>query len=132
MSLSGQQLYRFVLPAGIELSTFAWTPDSSQLAIIRNWTANDLSPNGGESFFSPTTQDAMGLLEPNQNPYLQKNALQTFNLKTGQQHLIHASKGDNAAFSDLTWSPDGKTLLVRAIYSPSSALCSRQRSMYAN
>ncbi len=110
---NGEVIHRFVLPAEVALSNPAWTSDGSQIAFVRGWSPTSLNQLKGESLSDPVTQEAMGLLAPKENPYLQQNVLQVINLQTGKQRLVSAADGNGSIFSSLAWSLDNKKLLVQ-------------------
>lgn len=112
-----QEVYRFALPTETTVYRAAWNPDGSRLALLRGWLSQKLSEfaGGGASLLVRQSQDAMGLLPPAENPYLQKNGLIVIDLQTGDRQMLPAGK-DGAVFGDVSWSPDGQTLLTRLLY----------------
>lgn len=112
-----KELTRFAIPAGSKLASNAWTPDGTKLALVRVWESDNPSEFswGGTSLLARQSQDVMGLLAPTDNPNLQKNALIAIDLKTGDRQTLPAGR-DGELFSDVSWSPDGQTILVQMIH----------------
>lgn len=112
-----KELTRFAIPAGSKLAFVAWTPDGTKLAVVRGWESDKPSELswGGASLLARQSQDVMGLLAPMDNPYLQKNALISIDLKTGDRQTLSAGR-DGELFNDVSWSPDGQTILVQMIH----------------
>lgn len=91
----------------------AWTPDGSKLAITRT-TFEDVG-RGEVTLGSLVTQDTLGSLPPAENPLLQGNAVEVFDLTSGtlQASQLRAADGNGDLFLAAAWSPDGQTLMTQ-------------------
>ncbi|QZZ19768.1 S9 family peptidase [Leptothermofonsia sichuanensis E412] len=112
-----EEVYRFALPPETTVHQASWTPDASRLAIVRSWFPQTLAEFswGGTSLLARQSRDAMGLLSPAENPYLQKNALMVIDLQTRDRQVLSARQ-DGAVFDEVFWSPDGQTLLAKVLH----------------
>ncbi|NTU81175.1 MAG: prolyl oligopeptidase family serine peptidase, partial [Chloroflexales bacterium] len=58
-------------------------------------------------------RDVTGNLPPAENPYFVNNQLITLDFASGQVQTLRAADGDGVVYSDVSWSPDNQTLLVK-------------------
>lgn len=104
------------LPDGGELQTLAWSQDANRLALTHTSIAES-DNNELLSFVlsNQTTQDALGRLAPEENPFFQSSTAEVFDLSAGVQRLstIRAPEQGQDVFGNLSWSSDGQTLLAQ-------------------
>jgi len=119
---SGEMVPLITLP---ELSIpvgFAWTRDGSALALVRT-TVDELEqpergPGGrpGERLASLLVQDGLGAIAPADNPLLQGNVVDIFEIdaRTMRSDALRAvAQGDGGTFVGVDWSSDGRTLMAQ-------------------
>ena len=112
--LTSRQLVPLVtLPPDIALAHpgWSWTPDGSKLALIRQ----KRSPRRPLPVEDVAVQEALGNVPPAQNPFLQSNVVDVFDLARGelQPAALKAAGGDGDRFGLVAWSLDGQTLLTQ-------------------
>lgn len=93
----------------------AWSPDGSRLSFVRT-TLEDLQLSRGEvSLANLITQDTLGRLPPAENPFLQGNMVDIFDLSGPEVGIsqIKAADGNGDVFATTSWSPDGYTMLAQ-------------------
>lgn len=126
---SSEFLPLVTLPSG---SGFAsqpmWTPDGSKVTWVRTTIAN--IGRLGNRLGELTTQDGLGELPPNLNPFFQGNVIDAFDLAGHDLRPagLKARDGDGTIFSYASWSSDGQTLLAQ-VQRP-SLLTGRQNPIY--
>lgn len=105
-----------------------WSRDGSKLAMVQ-MTIKDIS-RGQETLLDVMTQDTLGRLPPEQNPFLQGNVVQTFELDNGgvRSQQLHAADGNGDVFLRATWNDDGSTLMT--IMGQPARLSGRQYPIY--
>ncbi len=110
---TGQLTSLIALPEGSSLESLAWSTDGSKLALTR--ITFGLQDNLGFILSSKATQDGLGQLPPDKNPFFNGYIIDTFDFKTGDFKLgaIKAADGNGDIFQSLSWSTDGKTLMVQ-------------------
>ena len=119
---SGELVPLVTLP---ELSipiAWGWTGDGSTLALVRT-TVDQLEqpergPGGrpGERLASLLVQDTLGALAPADNPLLQGNVVDIFEIDAGNMRidaLRAVEHGGGGTFWNVEWSSDGNTLLAQ-------------------
>ncbi|NOK62493.1 MAG: hypothetical protein GFH27_549293n227 [Chloroflexi bacterium AL-W] len=99
------------------LAGVSWSPDSTKLSLaytnVSDRPPDQLDPDGS-LLTTLATRDALGRLTPEQNPFLQNNTLQVFDLVSGNNQTLRAADGDGAIFTgNQSWSTDGQTLMVQ-------------------
>ncbi|NJP05204.1 MAG: prolyl oligopeptidase family serine peptidase [Chloroflexaceae bacterium] len=109
---SGQIVPMTTLTPGTSVSSFSWAPDGTQVAMIRTSDINVW--RGQESVAALVVRDAMGKLPPADNPFLQGNVLEVFDIASGEARIAqtYARDGNGDEFVDMAWSPDGQMLMV--------------------
>jgi dipeptidyl aminopeptidase/acylaminoacyl peptidase len=112
----GSEDYRFSLPAETWMDAIAWSNDNQKIALSLTASLTRPTDIRGTLLNWDWTRNAMGLLAPSENPYLQKSRLLLLDLSARTDKLIYAAQGDGSVFSALSWSPDGKRLLSRMEY----------------
>jgi hypothetical protein len=70
-----------------------------------------------------------GNLPPAENPLLQNNTVEVFDLNGGGDRTLRAADGDGQLLQGVSWSTDGQTLLVQA-YQP-GRVAGRRYPIYA-
>lgn len=119
---SGEAVPLITLP---ELSIpvgLAWTRDGSTMALVRT-TVDELAqpergPGGrpGDRLASLLVQDSLGALAPADNPLLQGNVVDIFEIDARNMRvdaLRAAEHGSGGTFVGVDWSSDGNTLLAQ-------------------
>lgn len=104
------------LPAGSELGSWAWSPNG-RLALVHNRVAATDNRELTQFVLSnKATQDAMGRLDPAQNPFFQNNLIEVFDLAAPGSPPVAAvgapALGRELIFN-VEWSPDGQTLMAQ-------------------
>lgn len=113
---SGEGVELVTLPQGSGLASQpAWTPDGSKLALVR--TQIPINDRNGTILSDLTTQDGLGLLPPEENPFLQGNVVDAFDFARREYRLeaLQAAGGDGSVFTRAGWSTDGKTLMTQVV-----------------
>ena len=106
----------------------SWTPDGSKVAWVRTTLAN--VGREGNRLAELTTQDGLGALPPEQNPFFQGNMIDAFDIARGEMRPagIKAAGGDGSTFILASWNSDGKTLM--ALTQRPSVLTGRRYPIY--
>lgn len=94
----------------------SWSADSSKLALSRGDFANIRSLSGSSALLKDLlAQDALGLLAPEKNPFLQTNVLDTFDLngKNYRPAAIKAKDGNGDLIGKVEYNSDGSVLMVQ-------------------
>jgi dipeptidyl aminopeptidase/acylaminoacyl peptidase len=111
---------------GIMSLNFAWSQDSARLAAsflgVFDFSAQPeprdrRQPFDGALLSEQIYRDVTGNLPPAENPLLQHNTVEIFDLNGGGDQTRSAADGDGQLLSGISWSTDGQTLLVQA-YQP--------------
>ena len=95
--------------------SIAWTADGSKLALVRLVFPADMDQEKGAEI---GTQDALGKLPIDKNPFYTGNVIDVFELKSGkfQPEVLRAMEdGEGYLFNKVVWSPDGQRLLAKLI-----------------
>jgi len=104
----------YALPRGSGLVSISWSQDSSRLALVRT-TIPNVSTEG--TFLSDVaTQDGLGQLPPDKNPFFLGSVVDTVDFSSGvkvNQALLKAAGGNGDTFADTSWSPNNSSLLVQ-------------------
>jgi dipeptidyl aminopeptidase/acylaminoacyl peptidase len=85
----------------------------------------------GERLGALAVQDALGNLPPAENPFLQGNVVDIFDMVSGSYRpsaLRGATHGEGALFANVEWSGDGRTLVTQL--SRPARLTGRQHPIY--
>lgn len=116
---TGNKRRLLTLPAGTALYDFkaatpyAWSQDSSKLGFVRTIIPIE-SSRGEESVLGVLTQSALGRFDPADNPFLQENAVEIFDLKDTKHSRLLARTAGGEVFKSLSWSPDGSSFMALA------------------
>jgi dipeptidyl aminopeptidase/acylaminoacyl peptidase len=110
---------------GIMMLGFAWSQDSARLAASflgmfdysEEPTLRDSRPLDGALLSEQIYRDVTGNLPPAENPLLQRNTVEVFDLNSGDDKTLRAADGNGQLLRGASWSTDGQTLLVQA-YQP--------------
>jgi dipeptidyl aminopeptidase/acylaminoacyl peptidase len=110
---------------GIMTLGFAWSQDSTRLAASflgafdysDQPTLRDRRPLDGALLSEQIYRDVTGNLPPAENPLLQRNTVEIFDLNGGGDKTLRAADGNGDLLRGASWSTDGQTLLVQA-YQP--------------
>lgn len=101
------------LPEDSLLFNFAWAPDGSKLAVVRD------TIKYGEDFATRRLVDAvmydlMGEFSPKDNPFFTQNVVDLFDFGTGDFRIaaLKSAEGNGDTFRDLSWSTDASRLAV--------------------
>lgn len=113
---TGEVLPLADLPEGTGIvSAPEWTPDGSKVTLVR--MALPQISREGTPLADPTTQESLGNLPPADNPFLQSNVVDLYDL--GKRDLrpaaIKAADGNGDIFSRAGWSTDGQTLMTQMV-----------------
>ena len=95
--------------------SIAWTADGSKLAIVRLVIPDSVDEAQGAEI---GTQDALGHLPMDQNPFYTGNVVDIFDLTQGyfKTEVLRAEDdGDGYLFNKVVWSPDGQRLLTKMV-----------------
>jgi len=104
---------------------FAWSQDGARLAASflgafdysAEPTLRDRRPYDGALLSEQIYRDVTGNLPPAENPLLQRNTVEIFDLNSGSDKTLRAADGNGQLLRGASWSTDGQTLLVQA-YQP--------------
>jgi dipeptidyl aminopeptidase/acylaminoacyl peptidase len=116
---TGQVTELVALPEGSGIiSPPAWTPDGSKLGIVR--MALPSFSRTGELLSTAFTQDGLGNLPPDKNPFFQSNVVDTFDFgrKQYRPEALKAREGNGYTFGRVGWSTNGQTLMAQ-VWRPS-------------
>ena len=110
---------------GIMSLGFAWSQDGARLAASfvgaldysAEPTLRDRRPLDGALLSEQIYRDVTGNLPPAENPLLQRNTVEMFDLNGGGDKTLRAADGNGQLLRGASWSTDGQTLLVQA-YAP--------------
>ncbi|MCU0494934.1 MAG: S9 family peptidase, partial [Chloroflexaceae bacterium] len=109
------------LAPGTQFLNDAWSQDSARIALSFSGVFDyieDLNtprrPFDGALLSEQAYQDVTANLDPRRNPFFQDNTVETFDLGTGETHVLRAADGDGAALIGVSWSTDGTTLATLA------------------
>jgi dipeptidyl aminopeptidase/acylaminoacyl peptidase len=110
---------------GIMSLGFAWSQDSARLAASflgaldysAEPTLRDHRSLDGALLSEQIYRDVTGNLPPAENPLLQRNTVEIFDLNGGGDKTLRAADGNGQLLRGASWSTDGQTLLVQA-YQP--------------
>ncbi|HJZ46073.1 MAG TPA: prolyl oligopeptidase family serine peptidase, partial [Roseiflexaceae bacterium] len=111
---------------GIMSLGFAWSQDSARLAasFLGMFDYNEKpsprdtrQPFDGALLSEQIYRDVTGNLPPAENPLLQHNTIELFDLNSGGDKTLRAADGNGQLLRGVSWSTDGQTLLVQA-YQP--------------
>jgi dipeptidyl aminopeptidase/acylaminoacyl peptidase len=97
----------------------SWSQDGSRLAYMLDRLPDRISSRifrDGVLLNSYVARDVMGRLPPSENPILQRNEVRVYDFANQQQWVWAARNGDGAIARDVSWSTDGKTLMVQTDY----------------
>ena len=105
--------------AGSGPMSIAWTPDGNKLALVRYEIPAEIASDP-ERIAEFATNEALGQIPLQENPYLTSNIIDIIDLTSGdfRPETLHASDGDGYLFNQVFWSLDGKILLAKMV-SPS-------------
>ncbi|MCC6457491.1 MAG: prolyl oligopeptidase family serine peptidase [Caldilineaceae bacterium] len=103
-------------PQGGSPSSIAWSEDGNKLALVRTLVPPELALDPDQAM-ELATQDVLGLLPLEENPFFQGNVVDVFDLANHEVHLsaLKAAGGDGYLFQRVSWSPDGQTLLAKMV-----------------
>ncbi|MEO7911334.1 MAG: prolyl oligopeptidase family serine peptidase, partial [Roseiflexaceae bacterium] len=104
---------------------FAWSQDGARLAASflgafdysEEPTLRDRRPLDGALLSEQVYRDVTGNLPPGENPLLQRNTVEIFDLNGGGDKTLRAADGNGQLLRGASWSTDGQTLLVQS-YQP--------------
>jgi dipeptidyl aminopeptidase/acylaminoacyl peptidase len=108
---------------GIMILDFAWSQDSARLAASflgvfdfreQPEPRDTRRPFDGALLSEQLYRDVTGNLPPGENPLLQQNTVDVFDLNGGANKTLRAAQGDGQLLDGVSWSTDGQTLLVQA------------------
>lgn len=101
------------LAANSDLSSIAWSEDSSRMA-ISHITLPDIG-RGGTILSNLSVQDTLGNLPPDKNPFLQGSTVDTVDFGAGQvtKGFLKASNGTGDLISSVYWNTDGTILAAQ-------------------
>jgi dipeptidyl aminopeptidase/acylaminoacyl peptidase len=110
---------------GIMLLGFAWSQNGARLAASflgaldysEQPTLRNRRPLDGALLSEQLYRDVTGNLPPAENPLLQRNTVEIFDLNGGGDKTLRAADGNGQLLRGASWSTDGQTLLVQA-YQP--------------
>ncbi len=110
---------------GIMSLGFAWSQDGARLAASflgaldysAEPTLRDRRPLDGALLSEQIYRDVTGNLPPAENPLLQHNTVDIFDLNGGGDKTLRAADGNGQLLRGVSWSTDGQTLLVQS-YQP--------------
>jgi dipeptidyl aminopeptidase/acylaminoacyl peptidase len=111
---------------GIMSLGFAWSQDSARLAASffgvldfheKPGPRDQRQPFDGALLSEQIYRDVTGNLPPAENPLLQRNTVEIFDLNGGGDRTLRAADGNGQLLRGVSWSTDGQTLLVQA-YQP--------------
>ena len=108
---TGQVTPLFELPEGTIPIAWAWSADSARFALVRTQAIEARAYRLTEL----VTQDVLGNVPPEQNPFLQRNVVDLVDFTTGSVRpaALRATEGNGDTFFNVEWAPDGKTLLTQ-------------------
>lgn len=103
------------LTPGARVENAAFSQDGNLFAIsfIEGYPAATRAQYDGALISDLIYRDATGNLPPAENPYFTSNKLITLDLGSGQVRELRAVDGDGVVYTDVSWSPDNQTLVVK-------------------
>ncbi|MBX0329856.1 prolyl oligopeptidase family serine peptidase [Oscillochloris sp. ZM17-4] len=117
---TGERSYVTTVPEATGLFGEAWTPDSSRLAISFYSLRQPDDPRpvyDGALISEIFYRDSTGNIPPAENPLLQNNNTYTIDVNSHEVKILRAAgPGAPPMLAAEAWSPDGATLLVKALY----------------
>ncbi|HEU5102005.1 MAG TPA: prolyl oligopeptidase family serine peptidase [Roseiflexaceae bacterium] len=122
---------------GIMSLGFAWSQDGARLAAsflgALDYRAQPEPRDGRQPFDGALLseqiyRDVTGNLPPAENPLLQRNTVEIFDMNGAGDRTLRAAEGDGQLLRGMSWSTDGQTLLVQA-YQP-GRLAGRRYPIY--
>ncbi|WP_228053246.1 S9 family peptidase [Nodosilinea sp. LEGE 07298] len=111
------------LPENLEIRSPAWSANGSQVALVmasgEERRLYDRTPNAA-SLVNPVVQDALGRLDPGDNPFYQHSTVRVFDFSRPEPLRLElaASAHGGDPFAGASLSADGRRLLVKR-YRPS-------------
>ncbi|GAC1542195.1 MAG: prolyl oligopeptidase family serine peptidase [Herpetosiphon sp.] len=109
-----------LLPGSAVVSAPSWSSDGSKVTFV-HMTFPRIDRQGN-ILSEVETQDGLGNLPPEENPFFQTNAVDTFDIAQKDFHpeFLKAIAGNGDLFADAQWATDGQSL-VTAMAHPSKA-----------
>jgi dipeptidyl aminopeptidase/acylaminoacyl peptidase len=120
---SGEQRDLRTFPLSTGPVSFGFTPDGTRVAgaflqFLDYRSEPDARaerlPYDGARISEQVYRDVTGNLPPAENPLLQGNTIETFELATGEHKVLRAADGDGSLLLFPSWSTDNQTLMVEA------------------
>ncbi len=98
------------------LIDYAWSPDGSKIAIIRD--TNEYANQSTVRLVDGSMLDALGEWSPQDNPFFVNNVVDVFDVGTGELHpqAIRAMDGNGDIALDVDWSTDGERFVVQMFH----------------
>ncbi len=103
------------LTPGARVENAAFSQDGNLFAItfIEGYPATTRERYDGALVSELIYRDVTGNLPPAENPYFATNKLITLDFGSGQLQTLRAVDGDGVVYTDVSWSTDNQTLLVK-------------------
>ncbi len=114
-SVTGETRVVANLAPGARVENAAFSQDGNLFAItfIEGYPATTRDRYDGALVSELIYRDVTGNLPPAENPYFATNKLITLDFGSGQLQTLRAVDGDGVVYTDVSWSPDNQTLLVK-------------------
>ena len=115
MDLESGTIEKLLTYTGSTPLSMTWTADGSKLAILRLVVPDSVDETQGAEI---GTQDALGQLPLDQNPFYAGNVVDIFDFVQGEfQTEVLRAEDDGAGylFNKVVWSPDGQRLLTKMV-----------------